>query len=85
MTCQGEAVDGAQVTVSGPFPQGGQAWSGVTGGDGTFSTGLILDTGSYVIAILSPGTGYDSLPVTVPAGSYVSVLAQCTLVYGSGY
>jgi transcriptional regulator with XRE-family HTH domain len=83
--CQGQAVDGAQVTVSGPFPQGGQVWSGVTGGDGTFSTGFILGTGSYVIAIISPGASYDSMPVTVAAGSYVSVLAQCTLVYGPGY
>jgi len=82
--CQGEAVAGVQVTVSGPFPQGGQLWSGVTGGDGSFSTGLIFDAGSYVVEILSPGTGYDSAPVTVPAGSYASVLAQCTVVYGHG-
>jgi len=85
VTCQGQAVAGAQVTVSGPFPQGEQAWSGATGGDGAFSTGLILDAGAYVIAIVSPGTGYDSVPVTVPAGSYVSVFAQCTLIYGPGY
>lgn len=85
MTCQGQAVAGAQVTVSGPFPQGEQVWSGVTGGDGAFSTGLILDAGAYVIAIVSPGTGYDSVPVSVPAGSYVSVFAQCTLIYGPGY
>ena len=63
----------------------GAAWSGVTGGDGTFSTGLILDAGSYIIAILSPGTGYDTLPVAVPPGSYASVSAPCTLVYGPGY
>ncbi len=85
VTCQGQAVAGAQVTISGPFPQAGQVWSGVTGGGGSFSTGLILDAGSYVVAIISPGTSYDSVPVTVPAGSYASVLAQCTLVYGRGY
>jgi hypothetical protein len=73
------------VTVSGPLPQGGQAWSGVTGGDGAFSTGLILNAGSYIIDIISAGTGYDSLSVAVPAGSYASVLAQCTLVRGPGY
>jgi len=85
VTCRDQGVAGAQVTVSGPFPQGGAAWSGVTGGDGTFSTGLILDAGSYIIAILSPGTGYDTLPVAVPPGSYASVSAPCTLVYGPGY
>lgn len=85
MICQGQAVGGAQVTVSGLSPQAGQVWSGVTGGDGTFSTGFILDTGSYVIGIISSGASYDSMPVTVAAGSYVSVLAQCTLVYGPGY
>ncbi len=85
VTCRDQGVAGAQVTVSGPFPQGGAAWSGVTGGDGTFSTGLILDAGSYIIAILSPGTGYDSLPVVVSPGSYTSVSAPCTLVYGPGY
>jgi hypothetical protein len=85
VTCQGQSVAGAQVTVSGPFPQAGQVWSGVTGGDGAFSTGLALDAGSYVIAIISPGTSYDSVPVTVAAGSYASVLAQCTLIYPRGY
>lgn len=85
MICQGQAVAGAQVTVAGPFPQAGQVWSGLTGGDGSFSTGLILDAGSYVVAIISSGTGYDSLPVTVPPGSYVTVLAQCTTIYGHGY
>jgi hypothetical protein len=85
VTCQGRAVAGAQVSVTGPFPEGGQIWSGVTGGDGAFSTGLILHTGSYVVAIVSPGTSYDSVPVTVPRGSYASVLAQCTLVYGPAY
>jgi hypothetical protein len=85
VTCRHQGVDGAQVTVSGPFPQGGVAWSGVTGGDGTFSTGLILDAGSYIIGIISPGSGYDSLTVAVPPGSYASVLAQCILVYGPGY
>ena len=85
VTCREQGVAGAQVTVSGSFPQGGVAWSGVTGGDGTFSTGLILDAGSYIIAIISPGTGYDTLPVTVPPGSYASVSAPCTIVYGPGY
>lgn len=85
MTCQGQGVAGAQVTISGPFPQEGTAWSGVSGGDGTFNTGLILNAGSYIISILSPGTGYDTLPVTVPPDSYVSVSAQCTLVYPPGY
>ena len=84
MTCREQGVAGAQVTVSSSFPQGGVAWSGVTGGDGTFSTGLILDAGSYIIAIISPGTGYDTLPVTVSLGSYASVVAQCTH-YGPGY
>lgn len=85
MTCQGEGVAGAQVSVSGPFPQGGTAWSGVTGGDGTFSTGLILGAGSYIIAILSSGTGYDTVPVAVYADSYASVAAQCTVVYPPGH
>jgi transcriptional regulator with XRE-family HTH domain len=85
VTCRDQGVAGAQVSVSGSFPQGGVAWSGVTGGDGTFSTGLVLDAGSYIIAITSPGTGYDTLPVAVPPGSYVSVSAPCTLVYGPGY
>lgn len=85
MTCQGQALAGAQVSVTGPFPQGGHVWSGVTGGDGAFSTGLIFDAGSYVVSIVSTGTSYDSVPVTVPPGSYASVLAQCTLVYGSGH
>ena len=83
--CQGQAVAEAQVTVSGPFPQVGQAWLGVTGGDGTFSTGLILDSGSYVVTVISSGSSYDSMPVTVPPGGYASVLAQCTLIYGPGY
>jgi hypothetical protein len=85
VTCRDQGVAGAQVTISGPSPQGGVAWSGATGGDGTFSTGLILDAGSYIIAIISPGTGYDTLPVAVPPGSYASVLAPCTIVYGPGY
>jgi hypothetical protein len=85
VTCQGQAVAGAQVTVSGPFPQAGQAWVGATAGDGTFNTGLILDSGSYVVDIISSGSGYDSMPVTVPPGGYASVLAQCTLIYGHGY
>ncbi len=85
VTCQDQGVDGAQVTVSGTFPQSGVVWSGVTGGDGTFSTGLILDAGSYVVAITSPGTGYDTLPVTVSPDSYGSVLAQCTIIYGPGH
>jgi len=83
--CRSQPVAGAQVTVSGPFPQAGQAWSGVTGEDGTFSTGLILDSGSYVVTIISSGAGYDTMPVTVPAGGYASVLAQCTVIYPHGY
>jgi len=83
--CQGQAVAEAQVTVSGPFPQAGQAWLGVTGGDGTFSTGPILDSGSYVVTVISSGSSYDSMPVTVPPDGYASVLAPCTLIYGPGY
>jgi len=83
--CQSQPVAGAQVTVSGPFPLAGQAWLGVTGGDGTFSTGLILDSGSYVVTIISSGAGYDTMPVTVPADGYASVLAQCTVIYPHGY
>jgi transcriptional regulator with XRE-family HTH domain len=85
VTCQGQAVAGVQVAVSGPFPQAGQVWSGATGGDGTFSTGLILDAGSYVVVITSSEASYDSVPVTVPAGDYASVLAQCTLIYRPRY
>jgi DNA-binding CsgD family transcriptional regulator len=85
VTCRDQGVAGAQVTVSGTFPQSGVVWSGVTGEDGTFSTGLILDAGSYIIGITSPGTGYDTLPVTVSPGSYASVVAPCTIVYGRGY
>jgi hypothetical protein len=85
VTCQDQAVAGAQVTVSRTFPQAGQVWSGVTGGDGTFSTGLILDAGSYAVTIISPGTSYDSISVTVRADSYASVSAQCSLVYGPGH
>jgi len=83
--CQGQPVAGVQVTASGPFPQAGQAWLGATGGDGTFNTGLILDSGSYVVTIISSGTGYDNMPVTVPPGGYASVLAQCTRIYSPGY
>jgi hypothetical protein len=83
--CQGQGVAGAQVTVSGPFPQAGQAWLGVTGGDGTFSTGLTLDSGSYVASVISSGTSYDTIPVTVPPSGYASVFAQCTLIYGHNY
>lgn len=83
--CQSQPVAGAQVTVSGPFPLAGQAWLGVTGEDGTFSTGFILDSGSYVVTIISSGAGYDTMPVTVPADGYASVLAQCTVIYPHGY
>lgn len=76
---------GAQVSISGPLPQGGLVWSGVTGEGGTFSTGLILGAGSYIVAILSPGSGYDTLPVAVPPDSYAGVSAQCTLVYPSSH
>jgi hypothetical protein len=83
--CQSQPVAGAQVTVSGPFPLAGQAWLGVTGEDGTFSTGLILDSGSYVATVISSGAGYDTMPVTVPADGYASVLTQCTVIYPHGY
>ena len=85
MTCQGQATDGAQVTATGPFPQADQVWSGVTGGDGSFSTGLILASGSYLITIISPGASYDTVSVAVPAGAYASVAAECTLTYRPGY
>ncbi|MGQ9572014.1 MAG: sigma factor-like helix-turn-helix DNA-binding protein [Dehalococcoidia bacterium] len=85
VTCQDRPVAEALVTITGPFPEGSQAWSGVTGADGTFATGLTLDVGSYVVAITSPRASYDTVPVYVTAGSYVSVAAPCTLVYGPGY
>jgi len=75
-------VAGAQVTISGP--SGGLAWSGVTAGGGAFSTGLILDAGSYVVSIASPGEGFDSALVSVPAGGYGYVAAECTTVYRPG-
>lgn len=85
VTCQGQATDGAQVTATGPFPQADQVWSGVTGGDGSFSTGLILPSGSYLITIISPGASYDTVSVAVSAGAYASVAAECTLTYRPGY
>ncbi len=82
VTCQGQGVVGAQVAIS----QGGQVfWSGVTGAGGTFSSGLILDAGPYVVSIVSSGEGFDSAMVTVPAGGYGSVAAECTTIYGPGF
>ncbi len=86
VTCQGQAISGAQVTVSGPFPQTGQTWSGQTGGNGSFSTGLTLDAGSYivdvyVVDVTDRRPSYASMPVSVPADGYASLSAQCTALF----
>jgi len=89
VTCQGQAISGAQVTVSGPLPQMGQVWSGQTGGDGSFSTGFTLDAGSYVVDVhvvdvIERRPSYGSMRVSVPADDYASLSAQCiALIPGS--
>ena len=85
VTCQGQPVAGAQVSIIGLHPPAAVAWSGATGDDGGFDTGLVLDPGSYVVDILKHGAGYDSVIATVPAGGYAPVYAQCTVLWGAGY
>ena len=63
------------VTISATF-----VWSGVTGGGGTFDSGLTLPPGSYVVTVSSPSAGYDSFLASVPAGGYADILAQCSTV-----
>jgi hypothetical protein len=82
VTCQGQPVAGAEVRVSHQAPGEALAWSGGTGDDGEFCTGLVLDAGSYLVDILKQGTSYDSVIATVPAGGYAPVYAQCTVVRG---
>jgi len=85
VTCQGQPVAGAQVSIIGLHPPAAVAWSGATGDDGGFDTGLVLDPGSYVVDILKHGAGYDSVIAAVPAGGYAPVYAQCTVLWGAGY
>jgi len=85
VTCQGQPVAGAQVSIIGLAPGETLAWSGGTGDDGELSTGLVLNAGSYVVDILKQGASYDSVIATVPAGAYAPVYAQCTAVWGTGY
>lgn len=79
VVCQGEAVVGASILVTGPSSPA-VAWSGITGGGGAFDSGLGLAPGSYIVTVSSPGAGYDSLPASVSAGGYADVFAQCTTV-----
>ncbi len=81
VVCQGEAVVGASVLVTGPSPSSATPWSGVTGGGGTFDSGLALAPGSYIVTVSSPGAGYDSLLASVPVGGYAELYAQCTTVH----
>jgi len=85
VTCQGQPVAGAEVSIIGLYRQETVVWSGGTGDDGELSTGLVLNAGSYVVDILKQGASYDSVIATVPAGAYAPVYAQCTVVYGPRY
>ena len=85
VTCLGQPVAGAEVSIIGLHPRAAVVWSGATGDDGGFDTGLVLDAGSYVVDILKTGAGYDSMMATVRAGGYAPVYAQCTVVWGAGY
>jgi hypothetical protein len=85
VTCQGQPVAGAEVRITGLYNRATVAWSGATGDDGGFGTGLVLDAGSYVVDILAPGTSYDSLLVTVPGQGWAEIYGQCTGVYGLRY
>jgi len=83
VTCGEEAVSGAQVTISGP--SGGSAWVGATGADGSFSTGLVLMTGTYVVSIGWTGGTFDSEMAHVPNGAYAYVAAECTGINRPGH
>jgi len=76
VTCEGKAVSGAQVTIGGH--SGGPAWVVTTGADGSFSTGLALVAGSYVVSIGWSGGTFDSAMAYVPDGGYAYVAAECT-------
>ena len=83
-TCQGQTADGAQVSITGPYPGGGSAWAGATGPDGSFSTELMLMAGSYVVSISWSDGVFDSAIAAVPHGGYAYVAAECTGVIGPG-
>ena len=85
VTCQGQPVAEAQVTVSHQSPGEPVVWSGGTGDDGELSTGLVLKAGSYLVDIVKQGASYDSVIAAVPAGGYAPVYAQCTALWGTGY
>jgi len=82
VSCQGQPVVGAQVSVVGPHSPATVAWWGATEGDGTFNTGFVLEAGSYVVSILAPDTSYDSIPATVPAQDWRHISAQCVATHG---
>jgi predicted ribosomally synthesized peptide with SipW-like signal peptide len=85
VTCQGQPVVGAQVSIIGLHPQTTLAWSGATGEDGAFGTGFVLGPGSYMVDIRVSGANYDTLFAAVPAGDYAQIYAQCTAVSGPEY
>jgi len=85
VTCGGQPVVGAEVSIIGLDPRATVAWSGATGDDGGFSTGLVFDAGSYVVGILAPGASYDSLLTSVPLRGWAQIHAECTAAYGSKY
>ncbi len=84
-TCEGEAVSGAQISIAGPYPGGGSAWGGTTGADGSFSSGLGLAAGSYVVSISWQDGNFDSALASVPAGGYADVAAECTIIINRGH
>jgi hypothetical protein len=57
---------------------GGSAWTGATGADGSFNTGLTLTAGTYVVSIGWSGGTFDSTMARVPDGDYTYVAAECT-------
>lgn len=85
VTCQGQPVAGAEVSIIGLHPQATVVWSGATGEDGAFGTGFVLGAGSYMVDILVPGANYDTLFAAVPVGDYAQIYAQCTAVCGPEY
>lgn len=84
-TCQGQAASGAQVSIKSLSPSGGSGWAGATGPDGSFSTGLVLMPGSYVVSISWGGGTFDSALAEVPDGGYAYVAAECTSTIGPVY
>jgi hypothetical protein len=85
VSCQQQAVGGAQISISGPYPGGGSNWVGATDADGGFSTGLVLTAGTWVVSVIWSGGTFDSAIVEVPDGGYAYVAVACTGVIGPIY